>query len=86
MTIAQALYIVNTPAVSSLVNLKCFCERSRAVAVASFLLHLTEHIRQAVEKILKFCSNLTKTFWVDLKAFWGLILPNQYCHVIVRNN
>ena len=35
--------------VSSKVNSKCFCERSRAVDMATFLLHLTECIRKAVE-------------------------------------
>ena len=25
-----------------------------------------------------------KTFWFDLKALLGLILPVQYCHVVVR--
>ena len=31
-----------------------FCERSRAVAVASFLLFLTERIRQAVENSVEY--------------------------------
>ena len=35
--------------ITSYVNLKCFCERSKTVAIATFLLHLNERIRQAVE-------------------------------------
>ena len=25
-------------------------------------------------------------FWVDLKTLLGLVLPNQYCYVVVRKN
>jgi len=34
-------------------------------------------------KFLKFCSNLLKAFRVDLKTFLGLVLPNQYCPIVV---
>ena len=38
--------------------------------MATFPLHLTKRIRQAIENLFyfKFCSNLTKTFQVNLKA------------------
>ena len=29
-------------------------------------------------------SNLLKAFWVNLKACLGLVLPNQYCLIVVR--
>ena len=34
----------------------------------------------------KLCSNLLKAFWVDLKACLGLVLPNQYCLIVIREN
>ena len=35
---------------------------------------------------LKFRSNLLKAFRVDLKTFLGLVLPHQYCLIVVREN
>jgi len=34
--------------------------------------------------IKKLCSNLMKTFPVDLRKLLGLDLPNQFCHVVGR--
>ena len=36
--------------------------------------------------IFKVHSNLLKAFWVDLKACLNLVLPNQYCFIIVVEN
>ena len=36
--------------------------------------------------MLKFRTNLLKAFWVDLKACLGLVLPCQYCLIVVREN
>ena len=34
----------------------------------------------------KICSNFLKEFWVDLKAFLGLVLSNQYHPIVVWKN
>ena len=31
----------------------------------------------------KFRSNLLEAFWVNLNAFSGFVLPNQYCVIVV---
>ena len=36
--------------------------------------------------IFKFYSSLLKAFQVDLKACLGLVLPNQYCLIIVSEH
>ena len=67
-------------------------EKIKPVALAIIELRLSEGISQAVYKILlnkiflKFRSNLLKAFWVDLKDCLGLVLSNQYCLIIVREN
>jgi len=33
---------------------------------------------------LKFCSNFLKAFRINVKAFLGLVLPNQYCHIVMQ--
>ena len=43
-------------------------------------------IKNSVKKFFKFHSNLLKAFRVDLKACLGLVLPNQYCLIIIREN
>ena len=69
-------------------------EKIKPVALAVIELHLSEGIRQSVSQLkillnkffLKFCSNLLKAFRVDLKAILGLVLPNQYCPIIIWEN
>ena len=62
----------------------------KPVALAVTELRLSEGISQALVSqsvtqsvSRKFCSNLLKAFWVDLKACLGLALFNQYCPIIV---
>ena len=50
-----------------------------------------QSVSQSVENSLnnffeKFRSNLLKAFWVDLKTCLGLVLPNQYCLIVNREN
>ena len=66
-------------------------EKIKPVALAVIELCLSEGISQSVSRkfhfnklFLKFRSNLLKAFQVDLKAFLGLVLPNQYCLIVVR--
>ena len=70
-------------------------EKIKPVALAVIKLHLSEGISQllsqSVENSLnnffeKFRSNLLKAFWVDLKTCLGLVLPNQYCLIVNREN
>ena len=76
-------------------------EKIMPVALAVIELHLSEGISQSVTQLLsqsvensikyiyiffKFWSNLLKAFQVDLKACLGLVLPNQYCLIVVREN
>jgi len=68
-------------------RLEIFCERIRAVAVANSPLHLTACIRQAASrKFQRIIIKKTETFLVDLKTPLGLILLNQYCHVVARES
>ena len=62
-------------------------EKIKPVALAVIELRLSEEISrpvtQSVENSVeyiyfKFRSNLLKVFRVDLKAYLGLVLPNQY--------
>ena len=68
-------------------------EKIKPVALAVIKLHLSaegisQWITQSVSRkfhlILKFCSNLLKAFRVNLKTNLGLVLPNQYCLIVVR--
>jgi len=46
----------------------------------------SQSVSQSVENsffFFKFCSNFLKAFRINLKAFLGLVLPNQYCHIIM---
>ena len=68
-------------------------EKIKPVGLAIIELRLSEGISQAVsvenllnKLIFKYRINLLKAFWVDLKACLGLVLPNQYCLIIVREN
>ena len=73
-------------------------EKIKPVALAVIELHLSEGISQSVsysdsqKKIplktlfLKFRSNVLKVFRVDMKACLGLLLPNQYCLIVVWEN
>ena len=59
-------------------------KKIRAVAVASFLLRLTEAsgrraVENSVEQLKKFFSNLTEMFRVDLKTILGIIRPTLSC-------
>ena len=47
---------------------------------------LSQSVENSVKLFLKFSSNLLKAFRVDLKACLGLVLPNQYCLIIVWEN
>ena len=63
-------------------------EKIKPVALAVTKLRLSEGISQSVEnsikqKNFKLRSNLLKAFLVDLKACLGLVLPNQYCLIVV---
>ena len=73
-------------------------EKIKPVALAVTELRLSEGISQSVAYLIsqqkiplnklffKFRSNLLKLFQVDLKACLGLVLPNQYCLIIIRGN
>ena len=71
-------------------------EKIKPVALAVIELCLSEGISQllAYSVSRKFCqiiffkfrSNLLKAFRVNLKACLGLVLPNQYCLIVVREN
>jgi len=64
--------------------------RKKILAIVE--LHESEGIRQAgsqsvensVENFfLKFCNNFWKAFRINLKAYLNLVLPNQYCHIVM---
>ena len=71
-------------------------EKIKPVALTVIELRLSEGIGQLLSQSVtlsvensaqyfcKFCSNLLKVFRVDLKAWLGLVLPNQYCLIVVR--
>ena len=72
-------------------------EKIKPVALAVIELRLSEGISQLLAYsvsrkfhqiifFLKFRSNLLKAFRVDLKACLGLVLPNQYYLIVVREN
>ena len=65
-------------------------ETTKPVALAVLELRLSEGISQlliqSVENSVKSHSNLLKAFRVNLKACLGLVLPNQYCLIIVWEN
>ena len=71
-------------------------EKIKPITLAIIELRLSEGISQlltqSVENLsnnfffFKFRSNLLKAFWVNLKACLGLVLPNQYCLIIIRKN
>ena len=71
-------------------------KKIKPVALGVIELCLSEGISQLLSQlliqsllikfILKFCSNLLKVFRVNLKACLGLVLPNQYCLIIVMGN
>ena len=70
-------------------------EKIKPVALAVSKLRLSKGISQLLtysvsrkfhKKFFKFRNNLLKAFWVDLKACFGLVLPNQYCLIVVREN
>jgi len=69
-------------------------KKIRPVALAIVEVREYEGIRQAGRQLVsqkiplnkflfKFCSNFLKAFRINLKAFMGLLLPNQYCHIIM---
>ena len=62
-------------------------KKIKFVALAVTELCLSDGISQSVTTLyiyfFKFCSILLKTFQVDLKACLGLVLPNQYCLIVV---
>jgi len=64
-------------------------EKIKPVSFAIVELRWSEGImqagRQAVSRkfhSIKFCSNFLKVFRIDLKSFLGLVLPNQYYHIV----
>ena len=70
-------------------------EKIKPVAVAVIELHLFgrhQSVTYSVSRkfrlinILKFRSKSLKAFQVDLKACLGLVLPNQYCLIVVWEN
>ena len=72
-------------------------EKIKPVALAVIELCLSEGISQLLTQPVcrkfrrikikkKFCSNLLKMFRVNLKACLGLVLPYQYCLIIIREN
>ncbi len=68
-------------------------EKIKPVVLAVIELHLSEVIRQSVSQqkislniFSKFCSNLLKALWVDLKVCSGLVLLNQYCLIVIWEN
>jgi len=63
-------------------------ENIKSVALAIIKLWRHQSGSQSVENstknvLLKFRSNFLKAFRVDLKAFLDLVLPNQYCPIII---
>ena len=70
-------------------------EKIKPVALAVIELRLSEGISQLLTQSVsrKFCqvkkkfhSNLLKVFLVELKACLGLVLPHQYCLIVIREN
>ena len=72
-------------------------EKIKPIALAVIELCLSEGIRQLltysvsrkfrrIKKFFKFRSNLLKAFRVNLKACLGLVLPHQYCLIVIREN
>ena len=71
-------------------------EKIKPVALAVIELRLSEGISQSVRQLVsrnihliiffKFHSNLLKVFQGDLKACLVLVLPNQYCLIVIREN
>ena len=65
-------------------------EKIKPVALAIIELLLSEGISQykiLLNKIFfKFRSNLLKVFSGRSEACLGLVLPNQYCLIVVREN
>ena len=73
-------------------------EKIKPVVLACFELRLSESISQSVtysvsqykiplnKLFLKFRSNLLKAFRVNLKPFFDLVWPSQYCLIIVGEN
>ena len=71
-------------------------KKIKLIVFAVIELHLSEGISQSVSQsvrqsvensvnfFFKICSNLLKAFQVDLKACLGLVLPNQYCLIVIR--
>ena len=63
--------------------------KSSFIALAVIKLRLSEGISRSVShKKVPFTNffNLLKMFQADLKACLGLVIPNQYCLIIVREN
>jgi len=45
---------------------------------------ISQSVGQSVEKEhSKFCSNFLIAFCINLKAYVGLVLPNQYCPIVI---
>ena len=70
-------------------------EKIKPISLAIIELCLSEGISQSVTLsvensikyiFLKFRSNLLKAFRVDLKTCLGIVLPNQYCLIVVMEN
>jgi len=77
-------------------NSKHFHQRSEAVAVASFLLRLTECISEWVSEWVsqwvsglgsrKFANKLFATFWIALKTHLSLFMSDQYYQVTMNDS
>ena len=64
--------------------LEVMSNSEKIIALASCY-HLKASVSQSVtQHFLKFHSNLLNTFWANLKACLGLVLPNQYCLIVIR--
>jgi len=68
-------------------------DNSKTMKSTAFELHLCEvlvsqSVTHSAENSIKrfffkFCNNFLKVFWVNHKAFLVLVLPNQYCPIII---
>ena len=89
----NALYVLQYAKSTSWVEATLNNEKIKPVALAVIELCLSEGISQSGSQsveysvmFLKFQSNLLKAFEVNLKVCLGLILSNQYCLIVIREN
>ena len=87
----NALYVLRYAKrhVSSWIDVEQWKNRSLSFSCLRLSEAISYSVSQSVTRkfhliVIKFHSNLLKAFRVDLKAFLGLVLPNQYCLIVIR--